>query len=48
MAKAIRVPTTPKQAVSVVGIGAAILLLQHFLAAEGESWLKKLGLWPRG
>lgn len=46
MSKAIRVPRTPKAAVTVIGIGAGILLLQHWLAAEGESWLKKLGLWP--
>jgi len=30
----------------VIGIGAGILILQHLLAAEGESWLKQLGLWP--
>ncbi len=28
-------------------IGAVILVGQHLLAAEGESWLKRWGLWPQ-
>jgi hypothetical protein len=28
-------------------VGAAVLLCQHLIAREGESWLKRWGLWPR-
>ena len=28
-------------------VGALILLGQHLLADEEESWLRRLGLWPR-
>lgn len=35
------------KAVKTIVVGAGILLLQHFLAAEGESWLVRMGLWPR-
>ena len=27
-------------------VGSLVLLAQHWLADEEESWLKRLGLWP--
>ncbi len=36
-----------EQMATVIVVGAVVLLGQHLLAAEGESWLKRWGLWPR-
>lgn len=38
----------PEKAVKAVLVGAAILVAQHLLAAEEESWLRRMGLWPSG
>ncbi len=27
-------------------LGSLLVLGQHFLAAEEESWLRRIGLWP--
>jgi hypothetical protein len=49
MAKRVRVPggVKPEYVGGAIVVGAFILLAQHFLAAEGESWLNKSGAWPR-
>lgn len=36
----------PEALLKTILVGALVLVGQHFVAAEGESWLKKLGLWP--
>ena len=38
---------TTEQVAAAIVVGAVVLIGQHLLAAEGESWLKRWGLWPR-
>jgi hypothetical protein len=38
---------TTDKVVTAIVVGAIVLVGQHLLAAEGESWLKRAGLWPR-
>jgi hypothetical protein len=37
----------PEQLLKAIVVGSIVLVGQHLLAAEGESWLRKLGLWPQ-
>jgi hypothetical protein len=35
-----------KKLTTAIVVGAIVLVGQHLLAAEGESWLKRWRLWP--
>lgn len=32
--------------IKAIVVGSLVLLAQHFLADEEESWLRRMGLWP--
>lgn len=36
-----------EQVMGAIVVGAVVLIGQHLLVAEGESWLKRWGLWPQ-
>jgi hypothetical protein len=36
----------PEDFFKAIVVGSFILLGQHLLAAEEESWLRRMGLWP--
>jgi hypothetical protein len=35
-----------EQLASLIVVGSLVVLAQHFLAAEEESWLRRWRLWP--
>ena len=37
----------PEDFIKAIVVGSVILVAQHLLADEEESWLKRMGLWPR-
>jgi hypothetical protein len=39
---------TMEKLVKAIVVGSLILLGQHLLANEEESWLRQMGLWPEG